>query len=143
MEFTPSSGQELQSEWLLPRHRLREALEGVDGVRDRFAPMLQVSELRTVAADDLWLSPASGRDCVAFHFTWVADGEAVLPVVEVLDDLLVPMDGRPHWGKVTSVDADDVRALYPRVDEMERLRRRLDPEGVFRNEALDRWLPLS
>lgn len=60
--FTPSSGEELQSEYLMPRGVAAEALKALDGIRDRIAAVLQISEIRTVAADDLWLSPSHRQD---------------------------------------------------------------------------------
>lgn len=99
-EFTPSSGAELQSEYLLPRSHALAALDAVDAIREHIAPLLQICEVRTVAADRQWLSPAYGRDTVALHFTWVEDTAAVLPVVRRVEEALEPFDPRPHWGKV-------------------------------------------
>jgi hypothetical protein len=84
-DATPSVGEELQAEWLLPRTAAAEALGRVAALRAHLDPVLQVSEIRTVAADDLWLSPASGRDTVAVHFTWTDDAPRVLPVIALLD----------------------------------------------------------
>ncbi|MFJ4715612.1 FAD-binding protein [Streptomyces sp. NPDC088785] len=132
-EFTPSSGDELQSEYLLPRGHALAALAALDGVRDRIAPVLQVCEVRTVAADTQWLSPAYGRDTVAFHFTWVADTGRVLPVVSLVEDRLREFDPRPHWGKVFTVAPARVAARYPGVADFAALAERLDPAGKFTN----------
>lgn len=132
-EFTPSSGDELQSEYLLPRSFAAEALHALDGVRHVVAPVLQVCEVRTVAADAQWLSPAHGRDTVAFHFTWIADPAPVLPVVRRVEEVLAPFDARPHWGKVFTVPAAELRALYPRLGDFRALAEVLDPAGKFRN----------
>jgi xylitol oxidase len=140
LEFTPSSGEELQSEFFVPIERAAEALAAVDAVRDRVAPVLQISELRTIAADDLWMSPAQGRDSLAVHFTWIADTAAVTPVVEAVEERLAPLGARPHWGKIFHLDPDLVAPRYPRRDEFVGLMRRYDPKGVFRNELLDRYL---
>ena len=141
LDHTPSHGDELQTEYLVPREDAVDALDAVAGVADRIAPLLLVSELRTVAADDLWLSPAYGRDSLAVHFTWRADPDAVLPVVTALEGALAPFDARPHWGKVFTTDADAVAALYPRHDDARALRRDLDPDDVFGNAFLDTYLP--
>jgi xylitol oxidase len=143
LEFTPSSGQELQSEYLLPRDRAGEALAALDGIRDRIAPVLQISELRTIAADQLWLSPSYRRDTVGFHFTWVADAAAVEPVLGAVEERLVPLGARPHWGKLFGVDPAAVRAQYPRWADFVALARELDPAGRFRNEFLDTYLPAA
>ena len=132
-EFTPSSGTELQSEYLLPREHAVEALHAVDGIRDTVAGVLQTCEVRTVAADEQWLSPSYGRDTVALHFTWIEDTAAVLPVVRRLEEALDAFDARPHWGKVFTTPADLLRERYPRLGDFRKLARELDPEGKFAN----------
>jgi hypothetical protein len=77
MGFTPSSGDELQSEFFVPRERAVEAIGAVRQLADTIRPVLQVSEIRTIAADDLWMSPQYGRDSVGIHFTWRRDQAAV------------------------------------------------------------------
>jgi xylitol oxidase len=136
-EFTPSAGEELQSEWLLPRESAPEVMAVIRGLGDRIAPLLHISEIRTVRSDDLWLSPAQGRDSVAFHFTWYKNPDAVLPVVAELDAKLMPLGARPHWGKVTTAAPSDIVAAYPHVADFARLVRTLDPEGKFRNRFVD------
>ncbi|MDH6486336.1 D-arabinono-1,4-lactone oxidase [Streptomyces sp. SAI-127] len=132
-EFTPSSGAELQSEYLLPREHAVEALHAVDGIRDTVAGVLQTCEVRTVAADEQWLSPSYGRDTVALHFTWIEDTAAVLPVVRRLEEALDAFDARPHWGKVFTTPTDLLRERYPRLGDFRKLARELDPEGKFAN----------
>lgn len=140
MEFTPSSGEEIQSEWHVPRYHARDAIAAVDGLRERVAAVLQVCELRTIAADDLWLSPNYRRDSLALHFTWIADTDAVLPVVADLEKALAPFTARPHWGKVFTTEPGELRDAYPRFDDFARLTRRFDPDGTFRNPWLDALL---
>ncbi|MEU6532102.1 D-arabinono-1,4-lactone oxidase [Streptomyces sp. NPDC046928] len=132
-EFTPSSGAELQSEYLLPRERALEALHAVDAIRDTVAPVLQTCEVRAVAADGQWLSPSYGRDTVALHFTWIEDTAAVLPVVRRLEAALDAFAPRPHWGKVFTTPAGELRSRYPRLDDFRALARDLDPKGTFAN----------
>ena len=132
-EFTPSSGAELQSEYLLPRPYALDALHALDAIRATIAPVLQICEVRTVAADSQWLSPAYGRDTVAFHFTWVPDTAAVLPVVRRIEEALAPFDPRPHWGKVFTAAPATLRERYPRIDAFTSLAEELDPAGTFRN----------
>jgi len=140
LEFTPSSGEELQSEYFVPIERGAEALTAVDAIRDRVAPVLQISEVRTIAADDLWMSPAHGRDSLAVHFTWIADTAAVTPVVKAVEERLAPLGARPHWGKVFHMAPEAVGPLYPRREDFVALTRRYDPKGKWRNELLDRYL---
>ncbi|MFC3384488.1 FAD-binding protein [Couchioplanes azureus] len=140
MEFTPSSGEELQSEYHVPRDRALEAIDAVQAVGPRIAPVLQVCELRTVAADELWLSPNYRRDTFALHFTWIADAGAVLPVVARVEEALAPLDPRPHWGKIFTTDAATVRGRYARFADFVALAREYDPDAVFRNAWLDALL---
>ncbi|MBB6171888.1 xylitol oxidase [Nocardiopsis mwathae] len=139
-DATPSSGEELQAEYLVPRRHAVDVFRALDAVRDRIAPAVQVSEIRTVAADDLWLSPAYRRDTVAFHFTWVADAAAVLPVMALVEERLEPFAARPHWGKLFTVPPRVLRPLYERLPDFQRLAHHYDPAGKFRNGFLDRHL---
>ncbi|MGD0685370.1 MAG: FAD-binding protein [Streptosporangiaceae bacterium] len=143
LEFTPSNGEELQSEYLVPRDRAVEALAAIDGIRDQVAPVLQISEIRSVAADNLWLSPSYLRPTVAIHFTWIKDPAAVIPVLAAIEDRLAPLRARPHWGKLFNVSPDAVRGLYERLPDFERLRGRYDPAGKFGNEFTDIYVPAS
>ncbi|MGW0600887.1 FAD-binding protein [Streptomyces sp. NPDC002776] len=143
-EFTPSSGDELQSEYLLPRPYAMDALRALDAIRTTVAPVLQICEVRTVAADEQWLSPSYGRETVALHFTWIADPAAVLPVVRRLEEALDGLDARPHWGKVFTTPAGTLRERYPRLGDFRELARSLDPGGTFTNAFLSDFLqPLS
>ena len=139
-EYTPSSGDELQSEYLVPRGLAVQALAALDPIADRIASVLLISEIRTVAADDLWLSPCYQRDSVGFHFTWRQDTEAVTPVLAAIEERLAPFDARPHWGKLFVMKPAPV---YPRLSDFGNLIARYDPEGTFRNEFIDNYLPKS
>jgi xylitol oxidase len=143
LEYTPSVGAELQTEYLVPAQLGGAALAAVASVRDTVAPVLQISELRTVSADDLWLSPAYRRDSLAIHFTWVDDTAAVLPAVAAVEEQLAPFDARPHWGKLFTVDPAVLADRYPRMGDFRQLIAKLDPDGKFRNELIDRWLGLT
>lgn len=141
LEFTPSNGDELQSEYFVPRERAAEAFEALRALGNQFAPVIQVSEVRTIAADDLWLSPSQGRDTVALHFTWIQDETVVRPVVAALEAALAPFDARPHWGKVFTADAATLAERYPRVNDFIALAAKHDPSGKFRNDYLNTYLP--
>lgn len=140
-EFTPSSGDELQSEYLMPREHTADALAALDALRADLGPVIQTCEVRTVAADGQWLSPSHGRDTVAVHFTWVADTAAVLPVVRRVEAALDGFAPRPHWGKVFEMPGAVVRERYPRFDDFRALVRELDPEGRFTNAFVRGFLP--
>ena len=136
MGFTPSSGEEIQTEYVIPRDRAMEAFEIVRGLAGRFRPILEVSEIRTIAADRLWMSMMYDQECAAIHFTWKREPEAVERVVAELEEALAPLRPRPHWGKVFHADAAALAPRYPRHGDFVRLVERLDPRGAFRN----RWL---
>ncbi|MGY1814011.1 D-arabinono-1,4-lactone oxidase [Blastococcus sp. SYSU D00820] len=137
-EFTPSRGDELQSEWFVPRRHGRAACEALRALADRIAPLLMVSELRTVAADDLWLSPASGQDVLALHFTWRPDQPRVTALLPDIEAALRPFGARPHWGKLFTTGAAELAERYPRMADFRALVRRYDPRGAFGNDFLDR-----
>jgi xylitol oxidase len=138
MDHTPSAGAELQTEYLMPRRHAVGALIAVDGLRDRIAPLLQVSEVRTVEADDLWMSTAVGRESVALHFTWQPDWPGVREVLPALEAALAPFDPRPHWGKLSTMAPEAIRAAYPRLPDFVALVDRFDPDGTFRNDYVRR-----
>ena len=142
-EFTPSSGQELQSEYLVPRQVAAGAFDALASLGSLLAPVLQIAEIRTVAPDDLWLSPSFQRDTVALHFTWIKDTAAVTPVIAAMEHLLTPLGARPHWAKVFGMPPHVVRALYPRSADFQDLLRRYDPDGKFRNGFIDKYFPAA
>ncbi|MET4782389.1 D-arabinono-1,4-lactone oxidase [Glaciihabitans sp. UYNi722] len=139
LEFTPSDGQELQSEYLFGREHAIDAIEAMRALQPRLAPHLMVAEIRTMRADDLWLSPAYGRDTVGLHFTWKQD-DAVQELLPLMEDALAPFDARPHWGKLFTTNAARLLELYPKLPEFRELAGRLDPNGKFRNPYLDRTI---
>jgi xylitol oxidase len=143
LEFTPSSGDEVQTEYLLPRAQAVDALKAVDAVREVIAPALHVSEIRTVAADDLWLSPAYGRPTVGLHFTWVDDAALVDRAVAALETALADFEARPHWGKAFGAGRERVRGMYPRLADFEALVRRHDADGRFANAFTARYLDVG
>ena len=139
-EFTPSSGNEIQTEYFVPLEHGFAAIEAVAALGAVIAPQLLVSELRTIAADSLWLSPCYGRTSLAFHFTWKRDWPAVQRILPLIEDALAPFDARPHWAKAFTMHPTRVPTLYPRMVEFRELARELDPEGRFRNDFLDRYI---
>ena len=138
MGFTPSAGKELQSEYFVPRQHAVEAILAVERLRDKVSPHLLISEIRTIAADDLWMSTAYKQDSVAIHFTWKQDWPAVSKLLPELERELAPFRPRPHWGKLFTLPPTDLRSRYERLPEFVALARKLDPQGKFRNPFLDR-----
>ena len=138
MEFTPSKGDELQSEYLIPREHAVEALRTMRRLSSVVTPLLLVGEIRTIAADELWLSPNYGRDGIGLHFTWRQDEPAIRAILPLLEAELAPFGARPHWGKLFHAGAAGLAPLYPRFADFTALAGRLDPDGKFRNAFLDR-----
>jgi alditol oxidase len=139
-DFTPSTGAELQSEYLVPREHATGALLALTQISGRLAPVVQISEIRTVAADQLWLSPGYRRASTAFHFTWVSDPAAVTQAVALVEEQLEPFGARPHWGKLFGISAAELAGRYPRLADFRQLMTSYDPAGKFRNEFLDQHL---
>jgi xylitol oxidase len=135
--FTPSVGEELQSEYLVPRPHAIGAIEAVRALAPRVRPLLQVCELRTIAADSLWMSPQYGQPTIGIHFTWKREPAAVEAVLAEVEAALEPFAARPHWGKVFLAGPSH---LYERRGDFTALMERLDPRGAFRNAWLERVL---
>lgn len=140
-EFTPSAGDELQSEFWLPRTNVGPAFDALRSIGGAIGPVLHVSEVRTVRGDDLWLSPAYHRDTVTLHFTWHQDADAVAPVLAEIERLLLPLGARPHWGKITTLPPATTIASYERAADFAALLRQRDPDGKFRNSTVDEMFP--
>ena len=140
MEFTPSSGEELQSEYLVPRQHALEAFSAIARLGEHMAPLLQISEVRTIAADDLWMSPCYSQACVGFHFTWHKDWSGVSKLLPMIEEQIGPLGARPHWGKLFTMAPARVQSLYEKLPDFRRLLRNYDPEGKFRNAFLDTYI---
>lgn len=135
-EFTPSVGEELQTEYFVPRTRAVTALRALAEMSTVISPLVQACEIRTIAAEPQWLSPAHDRESLAIHFTWVPNTPAVLALLPRLEEAIAP---RPHWGKLFTVPPTLLAARYPRWDSFRALLREHDPKGVFRNDFLARF----
>jgi xylitol oxidase len=135
--FTPSAGEEIQSEWFVAR---ADGIAAITALREelgeRIRPLLHVSETRTVAADELWMSPQHGRDSIGIHFTWHREPEAVRALCVEVERVLAPFAPRPHWGKQFTAGVGTLAPRYPRLGDFLALREELDPRGAFVNEWL-------
>jgi alditol oxidase len=140
MGFTPSSGEELQSEYILPRRHAVSAFQEILALQDLITPHLQISEIRTIAADNLWMSPCYRQDSVAIHFTWKKDWESVRQILPLLEERLAKFRARPHWGKLLTMQPDRLQSLYGKLSDFRQLLKRFDPQGKFRNDFLDRTI---
>jgi xylitol oxidase len=138
MNFTPSSGEELQSEYFVPWDYGHDAILAMDQLRHTIAPHLLVSEIRTIEADDLWMSPCYKQACLAIHFTWKQDWPAVREILPIIEKRLEPFNARPHWGKLFTLNPSRLQSLYERLADFRQLLTLYDPKGKFRNAFLDR-----
>ncbi|SDZ50645.1 FAD-binding protein [Herbiconiux ginsengi] len=141
-DVTPSNGDEIQTEYFVSRSDAVAALTAVRALADRIAPHLLVTELRTVAADSLWLSPAYQRESLAIHFTWRNEPEPVRALLPAVEAALAPFDPRPHWGKWFAMGAAEIGPKYERAADFRALVAEFDPQGRFRNAYLERVLAL-
>ncbi len=140
MNFTPSSGDEIQTEYFVPRQHAISAMRAITAIRDQLAPVLMISEVRTIAADELWMSPCYQQECVGLHFTWHPNTPGVQALLPTLEAQLAPFEPRPHWGKVFAMPAAQVQARYPRLGDFRALLERYDPAGKFRNAFIETYI---
>ena len=139
LDFTPSVGEEIQTEFFIDRKDAAAAIEAVSKLGSEISPLLWITELRTVAADELWLSGSYQRDTLAIHFTW-KKVDAIYPVIEKVEAALRPFNYRPHWGKVFTADAQYLNSVYPKMSEFKALIEALDPNKKFENTFTRRFL---
>jgi xylitol oxidase len=140
MGFTPSSGKELQSEYFVARRNAVDAILAVERLRDHVSPHLMITELRTIDADQLWMSTAYGRPSLAIHFTWKQDWDSVSKVLPMIERELAPFDVRPHWGKLFTLAPAVLQGRYEKLAAFKALTAEYDPKGKFRNAFLARNL---
>jgi xylitol oxidase len=140
MDFTPSAGEELQSEYFVPRQDAYHALCAIDRLREYISPLLHVSEVRTIAEDNLWMSPCYKQESVAIHFTWKANWGAVQQVLPIIEKQLAPFHARPHWGKLFAMPPARLQTLYEKLPDFQQLLLHCDPQGKFRNAFLNKYI---
>jgi xylitol oxidase len=137
MGFTPSAGKELQSEYFVPRRNAIDAILAVERLRDQVTPHLLISEIRTIAADELWMSTCYRQPSVTIHFTWKPDWPAVSRLLPVIEKELSPFQPRPHWGKLFTLSPAELRSRYEKLADFMQLATKYDPKGRFRNDFLN------
>jgi alditol oxidase len=137
MNFTPSSGAELQTEYFVPREHAFAAISAVETLHNQITPHLLTTELRTIAQDNLWLSMACQRDSLAIHFTWKPEWPAVQNLLPQIEAKLAPFNPRPHWGKLFTLPAAKLQQAYPKMNDFKALIKQYDPTGKFRNQFID------
>jgi xylitol oxidase len=137
MGFTPSSGKELQTEYFIPQHHAVEAIMAIRKLGKQIGPHLFITEIRTIAADKLWMSPCRNQDSVAIHFTWKQEWEDVKKLLPLIENELAPFNARPHWGKMFTMPAPILESRYEKLEDFKKLVAGYDPKGKFRNDFLN------
>jgi alditol oxidase len=140
MGFTPSSGKELQSEYFIPRAHAVEAILAIQSLGKQIGPHLFITEIRTIAADTLWMSPCRNQDSVTIHFTWKQEWDAVRKLLPKIEKELAPYNPRPHWGKLFTMPAPVLESRYEKLSDFKKLAKQYDPHGKFRNDFLNNSL---
>ncbi len=137
---TPRRVRFVESEYAVPRESLGDVLAELRRTVPRLAdPVMFPVEVRVAAADDIWLSTAYGRDTAYIAIHQYA-GLPYQAYFDAFESIVAGVAGRPHWGKMHSRDAGQLRALYPHFDDFRRVRAEVDPETRFGNPYLDRVL---
>jgi xylitol oxidase len=140
MGFTPSSGKELQTEYFVPYHHGQEAILAVFRLAKLLGPQLQISEIRTIAADNLWMSPCFEQPSMTIHFTWKPNWPEVRKLIPLVEKELEPFLPRPHWGKLFTLEVSKIRSRYVHLAAFQKLAMHYDPKGKFRNAFLNQQL---
>lgn len=137
MGFTPSSGEELQAEYFVPRNQAVEAINAVAALKDKIKPHLMITEIRTIDADDFWMSPCYHQPSVAIHFTLKQDVEEVNALLPLIEEKLAPFGAKPHWGKLFTLSPATLQSRYEKIADFQQLVNEYDPDGKFRNGFVD------
>lgn len=138
MGFTPSAGKELQSEYFIPIENAYDAIVAIEKLHEQITPHLFISEIRTIAADNLWMSPCYKKTCVALHTTWKQETDAVMKLLPVFEETLAPFNPRPHWAKLFTLAPPVLQSRIEKLADFKNLVKQYDPEGKFRNEFLEK-----
>ncbi|RYG05836.1 MAG: FAD-binding protein [Chitinophagaceae bacterium] len=137
MGFTPSSGVELQAEYFVPRKSGLEAYLAIAKLGKEIGPHLFISEIRTIEADNFWMSPCYGQPSLAIHFTLKQDWPNVSKLLPKIEAALEPFGAKPHWGKMFTLSPSVLQSRYAKLDAFKKLVLTYDPNGKFRNEFLN------
>lgn len=140
VDHTPASGDELQTEYFVPRRHAVAAMQAIVRLGEQIEPALLISEVRTIAADTLWMSSSYQQACVGIHFSWKKNWPAVEKLLPIIEEQLAPFQARPHWGKLFTMQPSHLQSLYPKLPDFQQLLHMYDPQGKFRNAFLDTYI---
>lgn len=140
LDFTPSSGEELQAEYFVARSNAYDAIMAVYELRQQIIPLIQISEVRSIAADNLWMSMANQEPAIAIHFTLKKDWDGVSKLLPQIEKALAPFNARPHWAKLFTYAPDELKSKYPKLDAFRAKMKEHDPDGKFVNDFLSKYV---
>jgi xylitol oxidase len=140
MDFIPSSGEELQSEYIVPYKDAYNALCAIKSLQSHISPHLQICEIRTIAADLHWMSPYYKQKSMGIHFTWKKDLEAVRKVLPLIEEALSVYHTRPHWGKLFTMSPETLRSRYEKLSDFKQLVNQYDPQRKLGNAFLETYI---
>ncbi len=138
MGFTPSSGKELQTEYFVPREHSYEAIMAVEKLHEKISPHIFITEIRTIDADNLWMSPCYKQPSTAIHFTWKQEWDSVQKLLPLIEEQLAPFNAKPHWGKLFTMNPSILKSRYAKLSEFQKLIQHYDPQRKFGNQFLER-----
>lgn len=136
MGFKPSAGKELQAEYFVPIEHAYDAIMAMEKLHEKITPHLFISEIRTVNADNFWMSPCYKQSCVALHTTWKQEVETVMNLLPLIEEQLAPFNAKPHWAKLFTMSPAVLQSRYQKLSDFKQLINLYDPAGKFRNEFL-------
>jgi alditol oxidase len=136
LDATPSAGDEIQTEYFVQRDQVASAVKQLNQLAELINPILIITEIRTIASDQAWLSPMLRGDSVALHFTWRNDPAAVNDAVQQIEAKLGDYGIIPHWGKVNAFDKSRLAAVHSRISDAREVFDELDPMRKFSSEYL-------
>ncbi len=136
MGFMPSAGEELQAEYFIPIEHGYAAMMAMETLHEKISPHLFISEIRAVAADDLWMSPCYKQTCAVLHTTWKQE-DVVMDLLPLVEEQLAPFNPRPHWAKLFTIAPSVLQSRIEKLGDFKQLLHQHDPTGKFRNEFID------
>jgi xylitol oxidase len=140
MGFKPSAGKELQAEYFVPIEHAYEAMMAMEKLHEKITPHLFISEIRTVNADDLWMSPCYKQTCAVLHTTWKQEADTIMSLLPLIEEQLAPFNAKPHWAKLFTMPPSVLQSRYEKLNDFKQLISQYDPNGKFRNEFLNKNL---
>ncbi|MEP7374058.1 MAG: FAD-binding protein [Chitinophagaceae bacterium] len=140
MGFKPSAGKELQGEYFVPIEHAYDAMMAMEKLNEKITPHLFISEIRSIAADDFWMSPCYKKTCVALHTTWKQETDTVMNLLPLIEEQLAPFNAKPHWAKLFTIAPSVLQSRYEKLNDFKQLINQYDSNGKFRNEFLSKNL---